>query len=130
MKNGNINVNKKMKRLVCLCLLITTLSASGKQLILIDFDASTGIEFLVDRDSIRKIDRAVFVEMQFNMSNPPMRFFTQRVFNCKERESSILRVSINDGPLEPPRGDSAAAYVPNDGKAFSKVFNYVCDLSR
>lgn len=111
-------------------LLITTLSTNAKQFILIDIDVLNGTEFLVDKDSIRKIDKAVFVEMQFNMTNPPMKFFTQRLFNCRERESSILKLAINDGPLEPPSGGSVAGYVPNDGKAFSNVFNYVCNVSR
>jgi hypothetical protein len=119
-----------LKKLFFLGLLITTLSVSAKQFILIDYDVSSGTEFLVDKDSIRKIDKSVVVEMQFNMSNPQMTFFTQRLFNCKDRESSILKISLNDGPLEPPRGGSVAGYVPNDGKSFSKIFNYVCDLIR
>ncbi len=119
-----------MKRLLPLVLLITTLSVGARQFILIDYDVNTGTEFLVDKDSIKRIDKSVVVEMQFNMTNPPMTFFTQRRFNCKERESSILKSSINNGPLEPARGDLVPAYVPNDGKAFSNVFNYVCNLSR
>ena len=119
-----------MKKLLLLGLLITTLAVSAKQFVLIDYDVNSGTEFLVDKDSIIKIDKNVVVEMQFNMTNPQMTFFTQRLFNCKDRESSILKISLNGGPLEPPRGSSVAGFVPNDGKSFSKIFNYVCDLSR
>jgi hypothetical protein len=120
-----------MKKILLIVLLVTTISVNAKQLILIDFDVATGTEFLVDKDSIRQIDNNnIFVEMQFNMNNPSMKFFTQRLFNCKNRESSILKISLNEGPLGQPRGSSGAAFVPNDGKSFSKVFNYVCNFSR
>jgi hypothetical protein len=76
-----------MKKLLLLGLLITTLAVSAKQFVLIDYDVNSGTEFLVDKDSIIKIDKNVVVEMQFNMTNPQMTFFTQRLFNCKDRES-------------------------------------------
>ena len=118
-----------MKKIFSIGLLIISFSVSAKQLILIDLNVNSGVEILVDKDSVRKIDKSIYVEMYFNTTDPPSRMFSQRLFNCKNRESSLLKISFNDAPLESPANISTA-YVPNDGKPYSKAFDYVCNISR
>lgn len=118
-----------MKKILVIVLLTIMHAVSAKQLILIDFNLNNSVEILVDKDSIKKVDNSVYVEMYFNTTEPPSRMYSQRLLNCKNRESSLLKLSFNDAPLESPKNISAA-YVPDDGKPYSKAFNYVCNITR
>ena len=107
-----------------LTLLFLVCPAVAEQFVLIDFVPDSG-SFYVDKDSILKVGNFLYVELRFDMKDN-LQVKSQRLFNCRERESTLLKLGVNDLPMQPPK-ETTPAYVPIDSvNTFSKIFDYTC----
>lgn len=121
-----------LKRLIVgifstIALSLPSTGAMAEELVLIEYKVDTGLQMFVDKSSIRNVGNAVYVELLFDMGfENPMKVRSQRLLNCRARESTLLKMGINNQPMETPKVIASAAYVPADGSSYAKVFDYVC----
>ncbi len=125
-----------LKRLIVgffstIALSLPSTGVMAEELVLIEYKVDTGLQMFVDKASIRKVGNAVYVELLFDMGfENPMKVRSQRLLNCRARESTLLKMGINNQPMETPKGIISAAYVPADGSSYAKVFDYVCSVPK